>query len=118
MNVHSFELIEHGDAPPSALRQEFPVCGNTPDDVIFEHITGALQRGLPIIHPARPHNWTAAIVGGGPSAKDTLSELGNLARPNVIFALNGAGLWLQSVGIVPHALIILDARPSNARFIK
>lgn len=108
MNFHTPE--------PTELSLALPIHCNTPDEVIYEHIRDALGRGLPILRPVAPHDVPAIIVGGGPSVKD---ELPNLARLHVgtVYALNGAGLWLQSVGITPHAVILLDARPHNVKFI-
>ena len=56
-----------------------------------------------------------AIVGGGPSLKNDVQLLQNLHSAGVqIFATNNSGTFLEQHGITPSALIVLDARASNA----
>jgi acetyltransferase-like isoleucine patch superfamily enzyme len=117
MNFQPADFVEKGDMPATELSLALPLEGNTPEDVLFEHIRSALRRGLPIIVPVRPHDKPAVIVGGGPSVKDELPRLASLYE-GTVFALNGAGLWLQRNGITPHAVILLDARAHNVKFIR
>lgn len=109
--------VHHGDHPSSDLARIIPTHCNTSEETICDHIRDALGRGLPIIKPVPPHDGVAVIIGGGPSVKDEMKTLQELHGATV-FALNGAGLWLQSIGIIPHALFMMDARPLNARFLK
>lgn len=59
--------------------------------------------------PARKR--IVAIVGGGPSAADSLDDIKALDAD--IIALNGASKWLRSHGVKPKYQCIIDARPEN-----
>ncbi len=65
------------------------------------------------------HEGHIAIVGGSPSLKDKLEEIGNRkALGQEIWALNGAHDYLIKNGIIPSACVFLDARKDNAVFVK
>lgn len=94
------------------------VC-NVPSDDIKRNVEYALTLGLPELpYSCEPHDDEVCIVGGGPSVRSAISLL--RAKRNcgsVIWALNGAGLWLAENGIEPDATWLLDARPENVGFI-
>ncbi|XUM19754.1 6-hydroxymethylpterin diphosphokinase MptE-like protein [Bradyrhizobium oligotrophicum S58] len=109
---------EAGDFPASPIAAALPLHCNVADDVLYGNIRAAIERGHDLLHPCAPHDTPALIVGGGPSAEHDLDDIRARQQAGaVIFALNGAGLWLQSHGIVPDALIVLDARSHNSRFV-
>ena len=109
---------EAGDFPASSLAEALPLSCNTDDEQLYANIRACVARGHDIIRPVRPHEGVALIVGGGPSVRKDIEEIrARKAQRAIVFALNGAGLWLQENGIVPDALIVLDARPHNARFV-
>lgn len=110
-----------GGAAPAApdLKELLPVCCNSNDDVLFGNIQSCVDRQLPLISSVDGHDRIAVVVGGGPSLADTMEDIRALQDNGaVVYALNGAGLYLQSHGIIPHALIILDARDHNHKFLK
>ncbi len=59
------------------------------------------------------------IVGGAPSLADDLDGIKLRKRlGHTIWALNGAHDYLIERGIVPDALLIMDARPHNIKFLE
>jgi uncharacterized Rossmann fold enzyme len=78
------------------------------------------ERSLPRLTTKPAHAGKVAIVGGGPSLGDaiTLAELArHHAEGTAIWALNGTHDWLIARGIVPQAMVVLDARAENKRFV-
>lgn len=72
---------------------------------------------LPWFMGAHPHKDTAVIVGGAPSLKHSLDAINaHRQRGAKIIALNNAGKYLNTHGIIPDSVIILDARPENIAF--
>lgn len=69
---------------------------------------------------ARPHEQNeeqVMLVGGGPSLPGQLEEIRRLRAEGVkLVCLNGAHQWAIDNGLVPSAIVIVDARPFNARF--
>jgi hypothetical protein len=111
-------IKEAGDFPASPIADALPLVCNVADEVLYANIRKTIERGTPLVQACEPHEHVAILVGGGPSAEDDLEVIRDNARAgNQIFALNGAGLWLQRHGIQPDAVIILDARPHNVRFV-
>lgn len=91
---------------------------NTPDTTLIAQVAASIRRGHPQLWPVAPHGKRVAIVGGGPSLETTLHELRDLVFQGVeVVALNGAYQWLIDRNIRPNAQIVLDARPSTARFV-
>ena len=70
----------------------------------------------------RPHEQNeeqVMLVGGGPSLPGQLEEIKRLrAEGAKLVCLNGAYNWALENGLVPSAVVIVDARPFNARFTK
>lgn len=109
---------EAGDFPASTIAELLPLHCNTGDDMFYRNIQAAIDRGHDILPLCHPHDGVALIVGGGPSVKKDVEEIrARKDKGAKLFALNGAGLWLQENGIIADALIVLDARPHNARFV-
>jgi uncharacterized Rossmann fold enzyme len=92
---------------------------NTTDEVILEQVKINIRRQLPQVQPYMINHEVAVIVGGGPSLKETEKELLDCYwRGGKIVALNGAYRWCIERNIKPSACIVLDARESNAEFVK
>lgn len=110
---------EAGDSPASPVAALLPLTCNVSDEVLFGNVEKTIKRGVPLIQACEPHERIAVLVGGGPSAEDGIGIIRDLYEKGAdIFALNGAGLWLQGHGIAAHALILLDARAHNAKFVR
>src|SRR5262249_30085550 len=65
-------------------------------------------------------NGRVLIVGGGPSMVRELALIAHLhSRPGTeLWALNGAGGWLEAQGLLVDALVVIDARPENLLFVQ
>lgn len=75
--------------------------------------------GLPHIRSKEPHDGHVSIVGGAPSMALSLSELHwRKEMGQTVWALNGTHNWLMGHGVTPDALVLLDAREENARFVQ
>lgn len=94
------------------------LLSNVEDAQIEANVRSAVSRGLAVIEHQPPHGSHAVLVGGGPSLAGTLDEIRRRqADGQHVFALNGAGWWLEQHGVKPDYGVILDARPENARFV-
>lgn len=90
---------------------------NTGRELLAANVRSSMARGLPQLDFIREHGGHAVIVGGGPSLNETVEEVRwRKSIGQTIFALNGAGLHLRSLGIEPDHVVITDARPENAMF--
>lgn len=91
---------------------------NTPDEVIRANIARNIRRGLPQVRKYPPNAARLALVGGGPSLLDTFSELRAQAfSGDKLVAVNGSYQWLLERNLKPSVMVVLDARPSNVRFL-
>lgn len=92
---------------------------NTDEAQVLANIQGAVRRGYPQMRtwPMRPER--ICLVGSGPSVEDTLPELRQLIWEGAsLVTLNGAYHWAISKNLRPNTQIVMDARPSNARFVE
>jgi Protein of unknown function DUF115 len=91
---------------------------NVPDGVILDQVRLNICRQLPQVWPHAPNNEIVALVCGGPSLKDTERDLVDLYWSGAkIVAVNGAYQWCIDRNIKPSAMVMLDARAFNARFV-
>jgi hypothetical protein len=92
---------------------------NTADDVLVAHIQHAIRQGHPQLRPEGVKPDRVAIVGSGPSLAETERELRDLVFAGAkVVALNGAYDWCLERNIHPSAFVMVDARASNARFVR
>lgn len=91
---------------------------NTPPATLLANIRANIRRGHPQarIEAVKPDR--VCLVGSGPSLSETLEELRDLYFQGAkVVALNGALAWLVERNIRPSAAVVVDARPSTARFL-
>jgi len=91
---------------------------NTPNEIILEQVASSIRRGLPQIspHPVNPN--IALLVCGGPSLEKTEKELREAVwRGGKLIATNGSYQWCMDRNLKPTAMIMLDAREFNSRFV-
>lgn len=95
-------------------------CGcNVPDDVYLEQVNSSIRRGLPQAYPHEPNATLVALVCGGPSLEETLPELVRLYWNGAkVVAVNGAYQWCIDHNIKPSAMVMLDGREFNSRFVE
>jgi hypothetical protein len=99
---------------------QLAMIGNVGLDQIREQSRLSAARGLPRLKSKLAHAESVALVGGGPSLGDpiTLAALSHQhAQGCRIWSLNGTHKWLREHGLTPDALVLLDARADNARFL-
>ncbi len=91
---------------------------NVDDDVILQQVMDNVKRQLPQVMPYASNDKTVALICGGPSLRTTLDELREaIAEGCKVVALNGAYQWCIDHDILPSAMVMLDARKFNARFV-
>jgi hypothetical protein len=91
---------------------------NTSDEGLLANIRYAIRQGHPQARPEPPKPDHVAIVGSGVSLKHTEQELRQLVFEGArIVTLNGAYHWCIERNIRPWMQIVMDARPTNARFL-
>jgi 6-hydroxymethylpterin diphosphokinase MptE-like len=92
---------------------------NVEEAIILDHVRSAIRRGHPQIRPQAPTYDRIALVGSGPSLAETEQELVQAVREGAkLVTLNGAYHWCLAHNLQPRTQIVLDARPSNARFVQ
>lgn len=102
---------------------EFPQikATNISLDKMLENIEANSKRDLPWFIGSKPHKDTLVIVGGAPSMKTRIPEIkAHRQRGAKILALNNAGTFLNSHGIVPDTLLVIDGRVEgeNVSFVR
>jgi hypothetical protein len=91
---------------------------NTEHDQILKNIASAIRRGHPQMRTGPMNGERICLVGSGPSLAETEHELRELLWDGAILVtLNGAYHWCQERNLKPQTQIVMDARPSNARFV-
>jgi hypothetical protein len=92
---------------------------NVSDDLILEQVIANVKRQLPQVMPHAANKEIVALVCGGPSLEKTKKELVEQAWAGAkVIALNGAYQWCIDNNIKPSAMIMLDARQFNSRFVE
>lgn len=91
---------------------------NVEDEVLLANVRSAIRRPFPQVKPQGVNGDRVVLVGGGPSLADTESELVDLVRAGAkLVTVNGSYQWCLDRNLVPKTQIVMDARPSNARFL-
>lgn len=91
---------------------------NVSDDILLDNVRSAIRRPFPQIRTMGISHERVVLVGGGPSLNDTEDELVELVREGAsLVTVNGSYQWCLDHNLSPHVQIVMDARPSNARFV-
>lgn len=91
---------------------------NVDDEQLLANVRSAIRRPYPQIRPQGTNYDRVALVGGGPSLKDTEGELIELIKQGAkLVTMNGAYQWCLERNLFPKTQVVMDARPSNARFL-
>lgn len=92
---------------------------NVSDEGLLANVRSAIRRPYPQVRPQAANGDRVVLVGGGPSLKDTESELVALVQGGAkLVTVNGAYQWCLARNLFPKSQIVMDARPSNARFVE
>lgn len=91
---------------------------NTDDSALLANIRSSIRRGHPQVWRTGPKPERIALVGSGPSLADSEADLVALIRDGAkLVTVNGAYQWCVERNLTPSAQVVLDARPSSARFV-
>lgn len=92
---------------------------NTTDEEIKRQVEFNIRRGFPQLQPYAPNSTPAILVCGGPSLRSSERDIVNASwRGGKVVAVNGAYAWCVERNIRPGAMVMLDAREFNARFVE
>lgn len=108
-------------APDSGVlpeKPEMPGGLNTSIERMLANIRTNIERHLPQVKVYRENPDTAILALSGPSLKSNLKRLKRLTAKCPLVTVNGSHDWLIEQGCVPSAHIMLDARESNADFVR
>lgn len=91
---------------------------NISNDEVISNVKHNIRLGLEQVKPHGIQDTRVCIVGGGWSLNETVSELRDLYWSGAkLVAVNGSAKWLMEHNMKPSALVILDGRESNAKFL-
>jgi hypothetical protein len=95
------------------------VVGNTEPNILLGNVQRSVKRSLPWFDFDKSRQGSVCLVGGGPSLVDTIDQL-KIRHQNgaKVWAMNGSYDHLIEQGIIPDAMVMLDARPENVRFVQ
>src|SRR6185312_17566823 len=83
------------------------------EKLIFSNIERNSRACSNWLKTSAPHDGHAVIVGGGPSVGDKMDVIKKrLCLGQTVFALNGAGPFLNSHGIIPDYQVFMDCLPT------
>ena len=111
----SFTVSARGVLP---AQPDLPGKLNTPTETMLDNIRANVRRQLPQVKMYAESPDTAILALSGPSLKTNLRSLKRLTKTCPLVTVNGSHDWLISQGCVPSAHIMLDARDSNADFVR
>lgn len=114
------EVIADGaGSNPRLNRIVFGTGANVPVSAILDNWRTNCARPLPWLEAAPEHRKVLSLVGGGPSLVDTLPGIRERKRlGQKVWALNNSWRLLQQHGVRFDAILLMDARPENAEFVK
>lgn len=97
---------------------EIKIENNVNASVIQSNIRDSSLRDLRWLAVGDETIREVVIVGGAPSMANFVADIKNKKDQGAyIVAMNGAGHYLNEQGITPDAVVIIDARESNSKFI-
>ena len=101
------------------MTPEFSHEINTREDKLWENVEKTNRRNLPKLKLGTALNGEILLVAGGPSLKRSIDDI-KRRRNNgaIVAAMNGSADYLYEHGVTADWHIVLDSRPSNARFVK
>jgi len=114
----------NSEAPSVEVKKLFPIpeiiCGvNEDKDKIRDNIEKNIKLGLPQVQPYETQ-WNKAIglALGGPTLKETFPDLLEKRKNGMpVITVNGSHRYCMTNGLIPSAMIMLDSREFNNRFV-
>ena len=95
------------------------ICSiNEEPENIRENIRGNIKRGFPQVAPYESQDKVIALAVGGATLEETFSDLmGKRKNGMPLVTVNGSHKYCMDRGLVPSAMVMLDSREFNSRFI-
>jgi SAM-dependent methyltransferase len=92
---------------------------NTENEQIKKNVAHNIKQGFLQVEPHPTNDIEVMIVGGGPSLPQHVEKIKELRHNGVkLIAINNAYKWCLDNGLTPSAMVMVDAREFNARFIE
>lgn len=92
---------------------------NVPAETLVENVRHNAGQGWTQLTLHDANTIEAMILGGGPSLNEFEDDIKAMRKGGVkLITLNNAYNWALDHGLIPSATVVVDARPSNARFVK
>jgi SAM-dependent methyltransferase len=93
---------------------------NCEESLVLANIKANLDLGLPEVEPHQiQKDVVVRLLAGGPSLADHEAEIVEAGRRGEpIVCVNGTYSWLLDRGIKPAAMVMVDAREFNRRFVE
>jgi hypothetical protein len=110
------QVIEYADS--GVARDMANGVMNTGEAQLLKNVAHSIRRGHTQWRPGPARPERICLVGSGPSLRDTEDELRQAIWDGAILVtMNGGYHWCIEHGLKPNTQIVVDARPSNARFL-
>ena len=112
-----------GHPPSVSVKKPVPeiICNlNEDKDKVRDNIKKNIQRGLPQVQPYETQ-WdkVVCLALGGPTLKKTFPNLLEKKNDGVpVITVNGSYKYCIDNGLEPSAMVMLDSREFNNRFVK
>ena len=92
---------------------------NTTEEKVKENVKANITLGFQQVQPYPTNDVEVMIVGGGPSLAENIEEIRKLREDGVkLVTINNAYKFCIDNGIKPSAMVMVDAREFNSRFVE
>ena len=92
---------------------------NTDLEIVRANVSANVKLGIQQAQPYPTNDIEVMLVGGAPSLAQDIETIRALRNQGVkLVCLNNAYQFCLDHGIMPSAMVIVDARPFNARFVE
>ena len=122
--MQSFQMGVNSAPPAVEVKKLVPIpdiiCSVNEDvEKIRENIKENIKRELPQVHPYETQEGkVVGIALGGPTLKDTFPDLLEKRKNGMpVISINGSHKYCVDNGLTPSAMIMLDSREFNNRFV-
>jgi len=122
--VQAIQMGVNSEAPSVEVKKLFPIpeiiCGvNEDKDKIRDNIEKNIKLGLPQVQPYETQwNKSVGLVLGGSTLKETFPDLLEKRKNGMpVITVNGSHRYCMTGGLIPSAMIMLDSREFNNRFV-
>ena len=95
------------------------ICSiNEEPEKIRENISSNIKRGITQVEPHETQDKVIGLAVGGPTLKENFSDLLYKRKSGMpVVTVNGTHKYCMDNGLIPSAMVMLDSREFNNRFI-